>query len=245
MGSGRDKPFNNPFAALQGPLADKVKATKKARKAEKKARIDALTAARPSPVQERPRVGSTPPPAPPEEDADLALFLQAVEGTQRLDGRPKVQAAPPPPSVDELPVFDEDAEALAELAGLVDGRHRFDIRDGDEFIEGSAEGLDRRVLQKLKRGEFAFRSHLDLHGMTKSDARAAVERFLLDQWEERHRCVLIVHGRGLNSKDQVPVLKEALTSWLQRGKLGRRVLAFCTARPHDGGAGAMYVLMRR
>jgi len=240
VGAGRDKPFNNPFAALQDQLGDKVKETKRARKAEKKANLEAAT----RPKAPRPPVPQAPPPAKPEED-EAALFLQAVEGTRPLDGRAKVQAAPPPPSVDDLPVFDEDAEALAELAGLVDGSNRFDIWDGDEFVEGCAEGLDRRILQKLKRGEFAFRSHLDLHGMTKSDAKEAVDRFLLDRWEERHRCVLIVHGRGLNSKDQVPVLKEALTGWLQRGKVGRRVLAFCTARPHDGGAGAMYVLMRR
>ena len=57
--------------------------------------------------------------------------------------------------------------------------------------------------------------------------------------------MLIVHGRGLHSKDQIPVLKDALRSWLERGPVARAVLAFTTARPHDGGAGAVYVLLRR
>ena len=57
--------------------------------------------------------------------------------------------------------------------------------------------------------------------------------------------MLIVHGRGNHSKDQIPVLKQAVRSWLERGQISRVVLAFTTARPHDGGAGAMYVLLRR
>ena len=60
-----------------------------------------------------------------------------------------------------------------------------------------------------------------------------------------YRCVLVVHGRGLNSKDQIPVLKEHMKSWLARGRTGRHVLAFTSARQHDGGAGALYVLLRR
>ena len=72
-----------------------------------------------------------------------------------------------------------------------------------------------------------------------------VDRFLTDSVRAGLRCVLIVHGRGLNSKDQTPVLKERLKSWLARGRPARVVLAFTTARPCDGGAGALYVLLRR
>jgi DNA-nicking Smr family endonuclease len=56
--------------------------------------------------------------------------------------------------------------------------------------------------------------------------------------------VLIVHGRGLGSKDNIPVLKEKLQAWLTRGAIGRHVLAFTSARPWDGGTGAVYVLLR-
>ena len=76
-------------------------------------------------------------------------------------------------------------------------------------------------------------------------ARPAVERFLHEALRAGHRCVLVVHGRGHNSKDRTPVLKEKLVSWLARSALSRMVLAFTSARPHDGGAGAMYVLLRR
>ena len=88
-------------------------------------------------------------------------------------------------------------------------------------------------------------AHVDLHGMIADEAQPAVERFLIDAVQKGLRCVLIVHGKGLNSKDHTPVLKEKLKSWLARGRAATLVLAFTTARPHDGGAGALYVLLRR
>jgi DNA-nicking Smr family endonuclease len=88
-------------------------------------------------------------------------------------------------------------------------------------------------------------AHLDLHGLVSDEARPAVEKFLLRARADGRRCVLIIHGRGHGSKEGIPVLKERLKVWLTRGRIGRGVLAFCTARPTDGGAGAVYVLLRK
>lgn len=219
----KETPFNNPFSSLGKTLKKEL---------EEKAK--------PAPV-----VAPVAKPKP-QEKSDEATFMDAMRGIDRLGGDQRGRrAAPEPPDANELPLFDEDAEALAELVHLVDGTAKFDIADSDEFIEGSISGLDRRVLSSLRRGDFAVRAHLDLHGMTRDVARDAVENFVLRARRENLRCVLIVHGRGLNSKDKIPVLKTALHAWLERGKIARSVLAFCTARPHDGGAGAVYVLMRR
>jgi DNA-nicking Smr family endonuclease len=106
-------------------------------------------------------------------------------------------------------------------------------------------GLAPRLVRKLRRGDFVRQGHVDLHGMTADEAQPMVERFLVDAVKAGWRCVLIVHGKGLNSKDQTPVLKEKLKSWLARGRAATLVLAFTSARPHDGGAGALYVLLRR
>jgi DNA-nicking Smr family endonuclease len=76
-------------------------------------------------------------------------------------------------------------------------------------------------------------------------AQEEVEKFLLNAVRTGLRCVLIVHGRGLNSPGQVAVLKERVKLWLTRGKLARSVLAFASARSYDGGSGALYVLLRR
>src|SRR5262249_61119461 len=91
----------------------------------------------------------------------------------------------------------------------------------------------------------ACQVQLDAHGMVSDEARAGVEAFLTEAYQHGKRCVLIVHGRGRNSKDQIPVLKSRLTTWLARGQWARLILAFTSARPYDGGAGALYVLLRR
>jgi DNA-nicking Smr family endonuclease len=72
-----------------------------------------------------------------------------------------------------------------------------------------------------------------------------VDRYLREARNQGKRCVLVVHGRGLHSKDQLPVLKDALRNWLASARFGRHVLAFASARQVDGGAGAIYVLLRR
>lgn len=151
----------------------------------------------------------------------------------------------PTPTAEPATPISEEAEALAALSDLVTGATSFDVTDTREYVEGAVVGLDPRLVRRLRRGDFAWQAHLDLHGQTAAEARVSVDRFVLQAFRDGRRCVLIVHGRGLNSKDQTPVLKEGLKSWLARGALGKVVLAFASARPSDGGAGALYVLLRR
>ena len=168
-----------------------------------------------------------------------------MAGVRPLSPAVRQRVVPQPPSSGPRRISDPEAEALAELADLVAGSGAFDIADTVEFIEGAANGVDRGLVRRLRAGEFACQDHLDLHGMVSDEARAAVNTFLQRAWRDGLRCVLIIHGRGLNSKDHVPVLKTRLTGWLTRGVLARLVLAFASARPCDGGVGALYVLLRR
>ena len=197
-------------------------------------------------VAPRARVSSpAPQPAPTPPANETSLFLDAVAGVKPLDARERERVAQPAPAFPNREVTHPDAEALAELCDLVTGSVPFDISDGDEYVEGAMVGLDPRLLRRLRGGEFAYQAHLDLHGMTSDEARGEVEVFLTRAHQDGKRCVLIIHGRGRNSKDQVPVLKSKLTTWLARGQSARRILAFTSARACDGGVGAVYVLLRR
>jgi DNA-nicking Smr family endonuclease len=155
-------------------------------------------------------------------------------------GRDRVVDRPGP----EPSVPNEDAEAYEELRALVEGRVQFRLSDTDEYIEGSVEDLDSRILRRLRHGGFTIQDYLDLHRLTRPEAKAALSCFVERCGGSGRRSVLVVHGRGHNSRDKIPVLKTSVAQWLMRGRLGRWTLAFCTARSCDGGAGAMYVLLR-
>jgi DNA-nicking Smr family endonuclease len=203
-------------------------------------------------LDEEPRRTAPEPPAPaatlPDDDesqcSDEELFRRAMADVSPSPDRWRTHV-PPTPATNGRKITDPDAEVLAELSELVTGSGPFDISHTTEFIEGAVLGLDPRVVRRLREGQFAYQSHLDLHGMTAQEARVVVDRFLNDAHRNGQRCVLIVHGRGHNSKDQVPVLKNRLSTWLARGSWARLVLAFTSARPCDGGTGALYVLLRR
>jgi len=116
-------------------------------------------------------------------------------------------------------------------------------REG-ERVYGLAAGVDRRHLKSLRDGEIEPDRVLDLHGLDSRSAREDVQFELRDAYAEGDRCVRIVHGRGLRSPGG-PVLKEAVLAWIAQPPLAAIVLAFASAPPAWGGAGALLVLLRR
>ena len=104
------------------------------------------------------------------------------------------------------------------------------------------DGIQKRVIQQLKRGQIPCQSRLDLHGSTVEQAYTTVMHFLQHARDSGLYCVLIIHGQGYRSAGGVPVLKQNLDYWLRRHD---GVLAFQSAQPRDGGKGAVYVLLRR
>ena len=176
---------------------------------------------------------------------ERALFLAEMSGVTPLsqDRRGRVEKRYQPPQ--RARHAGVEADALADLRDLVDGRGVFAIQYTDEYMEGVAPGVDQRLAQRLHRGDFSVQAHLDLHGYTVEEAKGQVDRFLTEAYTSGRRCVRLVHGRGHNSRDNRPVLKEQVQLWLSHGRLSRLVLAFATAPAADGGAGAVYVLLRR
>ena len=109
---------------------------------------------------------------------------------------------------------------------------------------GDITGLDRRTGQRFKRGQLQVEARLDLHGLTQAEARLELDGFLSRQYMMGKRCVIVVTGKGVG-KDGGGVLRATVPRWLNESPNRERVLAFEYARQKDGGAGALYVLIKR
>ena len=172
-----------------------------------------------------------------------AFFLSQMAAVTPLPKDPRGYAGRPRPP-DKRGVRNE-SDPLDELRDLVEGRAPFSIQCTDEYVEGVAPGVDHGLAQRLHRGDFAIQAQCDLHGHTVDEAKTALQRFVSQAHASGQRCVRVIHGRGRNSRDNRPILKEQVQIWLSHGRLSRLVLAFATAPVSDGGAGAVYVMLRR
>ena len=171
-------------------------------------------------------------------DDDSALFRDAVgpvtevaKGQRRRPWRHMPSARPAMREADEQAVIGE----------LLDFSPGDDIETGDDLFH-RREGVQLSVMRKLRRGQYRCQAEIDLHGMIVDVARQSLAIFLREALDADYRCVRIVHGKGLRSGRRGPVLKTKVAGWLRQR---REVLAYCSARPNDGGTGALYVLLRR
>lgn len=168
---------------------------------------------------------------------DLDLFDQAIAGARPLkqDRRGPFRRGRPP--IPQQSRADEQA-VLQSL--LSDGPDLDDIETGEELLF-MRPGLQHTAWRKFRRGQFSIQDELDLHGRTVAEARDLVSLFLRQSRDAGKRCVRIIHGKGLSSLGRIPVLKSKVNVWLRQKD---EVMAFCSARPADGGTGAVYVLIR-
>jgi DNA-nicking Smr family endonuclease len=111
----------------------------------------------------------------------------------------------------------------------------------EETLSYAISGVQQTVLAKLRKGFFGVQAELDLHGLTIPAAKQELLQFLNGSVASGNRCVQIIHGKGYRSSESQPILKNNINRWLRQHK---EVLAFCSAAPKHGGAGAVYVLLK-
>lgn len=165
------------------------------------------------------------------------MFRQAVADATPLD-YDRVHHEPPRPLPIPRQHLRDEAEALKE--SLEPAPLEILLEGGDE-LSFLKSGLPRTLLRDLRRGRWVMQDELDLHGLSREEARQALVEFLAESLAHGHRCLRIVHGKGLRSPGREPVLKELVRNWLANRN---EVLAYCQARAADGGGGAVTVLLR-
>lgn len=171
----------------------------------------------------------------PVSEEDAALFRAAAGEVRALDeerapryrrhaqARPRSGASEPTAAGGQAP-----AKSI-----------RAPERDGEQLFVRA--GLQQKHVRRLRRGQIPLDAEVDLHGMRMREAGTLLDRFMADCRARGHRCVRIIHGKGLGSRGGQAVLKWEVDRWL-RGDPA--VMAFCSAQPRDGGTGAVYVLLR-
>ncbi|MFP8834467.1 Smr/MutS family protein [Hydrogenophaga sp. XSHU_21] len=172
-------------------------------------------------------------------ERERRLFETAVGPVRRLPdpGRVLPTRARPEPR----PLQRERDEAAVMREALSD---EFDVETllhTDEMLSYRRPGLGPDVVRKLREGRWAIQGAIDLHGLRTDEAREALGRFVRESHQHGLRCLRVVHGKGLGSPGRTPVLKGRVLRWLVQKK---EVMAFVQARPAEGGAGALVVLLR-
>lgn len=179
-----------------------------------------------------------------ERSDEQGLFEEAMADVAPVEKDRSAPAAADPPITSPQ---DRDREARREFERVASGEAPLETPDDThgldpaESFEGKVTGLDPRVLGQLRRGEFSMQDEVDLHRLNAEDARETLDRFLAGAQARGLRCVRIIHGWGKGSPGGFPVLKPSLPRWLERGEIGKRVLAYAT---EPGNPGATCVLLR-
>jgi len=172
--------------------------------------------------------------------AEQNLFERAagpVLPLRKRGHRVALEPDPPPP----IAVQHQRDEERVLLESISDDFDVSTLLDTDDQLSFRRPGVNVDVTQRLRKGDWSIQRQLDLHGLRTDEAREALGAFIRDAWRQGLRCLRVVHGKGLGSPGKTPVLKGRVQSWLVQKN---EVLAFVQARPAEGGAGALVVLLR-
>ena len=200
-------------------------------------------------------------------DEDRKIFLASIRGTKRLASANRIESSAAPLNSREAEFFKQkraqaegrdilaserrrshaDTTAGRTLPAHAQASTRIEAAHASKLGQHLDDGAFLRnpdaadIIKKLRRGQWPVEASLDLHGANLDEAAERFDRFIHTCIEHGVRCVCIIHGQGFGSKDNKPVLRDAVRSWLRDLAA---VTAYITAPENIGGAGAVIVLLQ-
>ncbi|MBM3345606.1 MAG: DNA mismatch repair protein MutS [Betaproteobacteria bacterium] len=171
------------------------------------------------------------------DEQDRALFRAAVKDATPIRVRRRVSRVDKPPPVPVHSLLDIHATIADSISGPIPWEESMET--GEELVY-LRDNVPRDTLRKLRRGHWVIQDALDLHGLNRDQARALLVEFLAECLRHGHRCIRIIHGKGLGSPNREPVLRGKIRDWLARRS---EILAYCQAPENLGGGGATLVLL--
>jgi DNA-nicking Smr family endonuclease len=201
------------------------------------------------------KTGSSTNPPDPAPDDDLALWRHVTRDTRPLAKRPAVPKPETPAERTPPPAAEPKTAAKPKAATKPKGAAKPaqpaapPPPNVPALEKGAVIGVDKRTAGRLKRGKLPVEGRLDLHGLSQNEAERALAAFLTRSQDRGHRCVLVITGKGGERRgedfERTGVLRRMVPLWLNAPANRARILAFDEARAQHGGAGALYVLLKR
>jgi DNA-nicking Smr family endonuclease len=179
------------------------------------------------------------PEAPAPTPADRELFRSALSDVTPITPHGRILLTPPRPPPIPLNRLRDERDVIYE--SLHDPIRWDEATENGEELSFVRPGISRDILRRLRRGDWVSQAELDLHGLFRAEAKIELVHFLSECKRRGIRCIRIIHGKGLGSKNREPVLKLHVRHWLMQRE---EILAFVQARPVDGGGGAVMVLLK-
>jgi DNA-nicking Smr family endonuclease len=174
-----------------------------------------------------------------QRELESNLFVRAVGQVQRLPDPDQISLVRPAPAPIAHQRQKDNQAVLRDC--LSDEFDASTLLDTDDALSFRRPGIGRDVIHKLRKGDWSIQREIDLHGLRSDEARVALAEFIRLAHRQGLRCLRVVHGKGLGSPGKTPVLKSRVHDWLAQKN---QVLAFVQAKPSEGGAGALVVLLK-
>jgi DNA-nicking Smr family endonuclease len=169
---------------------------------------------------------------------ELELWRHVISDAKPLRGRPRPKR-PPPAEAEEPPAAAPKRRASPSPPTSAPAKPASPALALDR-----SAGIDKRLAERLKRGQLPIEGTLDLHGLTQAEAHRRLDAFIGAGFAAGRRCLLVITGKGL-ARPEAGILREMLPRWLNEAPNRGRVLAIARAQPRHGGTGALYLLLKR
>ena len=177
------------------------------------------------------------------QDDDFSLFSAEVRGVKPIK-HDRADVGKPKTDRKQLAGLRQAATIRSDQTLVIDGlsdQFVIDVGAEDELY-WARDGVQEGQMRKLKAGQVPFEGSLDLHGMTVEKARETLWDFLAEAARLEIRCVRVTHGKAARLDGKRPLIKSHVNTWLRQHP---QVLGFTSCLPRHGGAGAVYLLLRR
>lgn len=174
--------------------------------------------------------------------SDNDLFKKEIGEVKPIKRKDKVDTysqIPKPKPVAKKFLEDEKKVLTDSISDNFESIDYFLARDELFYIK---KNHSPDIVKKLRNGSWVVEDSIDLHGLTSDEAKVALVEFISHCKQRGIRCIRIIHGKGYNSKNKEPVLKNKVKKWLIQKQ---EVICFVQAPNHDGGGGALITLLEK